>query len=216
MASSETPAQEVGPAGPSSIQKKVPEQIAEIKAPHPEKTIVVFFQDECRFGQQGTLTRKWAKRGSRPTAVRQTEYNSLGVIAAASPQTGQAEAILSPVLNTEILNQFLDQFSRSLAADVQAVMIWDGAGFHTSHDLQVPSNVTLIKLPPYSPELNGIENLWHDLRSHFWSNRTYADNDDLFEVAESTWCKNCLNPELIKSVRAKSDTHTRSELLGSV
>ena len=138
------------------------------------------------------------------------------MIAAASPQTGQAEAILSPVLNTGIINQFLDQFSRSLAADVQAVMIWDGAGFHTSHDLQVPSNVTLIKLPPYSPELNGIENLWHYLRSHFWSNRTYKDYDDLFEVAESTWCKNCLNPELIKSVCAKPYTQTRSSLLGSV
>jgi len=207
---SETPASEVRLPGPGSVQKKVPEQIAEIKARHPEKTIVVFFQDECRFGQQGTLTRKWGKRGSRPTAVRQTEYNYLWVIAAASPQTGQAEAILSPVLNTGIINQFLDQFSRSLAADVQAVMIWDGAGFHTSHDLQVPSNVTLIKLPPYSPELNGIENLWHYLRSHFWSNRTYKDYDDLFEVAESTWCKNCLNPELIKSVCAKPYTQTRS------
>ena len=75
--------------------------------------------------------------------------------------------------------------------------------------------MTLIKLPPYSPELNGIENLWHYLRSHFWSNRTCADYDDLFEVAESTWCKNCLNPELIKSVYAKSYTQTRSELLGS-
>ncbi len=130
------------------------------------------------------------------------------MIAAASPPTGQAEAILSPVLKTGIIHQFLDQFSRSLAADVQAVMIWDGAGFHTAHDLQVPSNVTLIKLPPYSSELNGIENLWHYLRSHCWSNRTYAD--DLFEVAESTWCKNCLDPELIKSVCGKSYTQTRS------
>ena len=132
------------------------------------------------------------------------------MIAAASPQTGQAEAILSPVLKTGIIHPFLDQFSRSLADDVQALMIWDGAGVHTAHDLQVPANVTLIKLPPYSPELNGIENLWHYLRSHFWSNRTYADDDDLFEVAESTWCKNCLNPELIKSVCAKSYTQTRS------
>lgn len=81
---------------------------------HPDRQIVVFFQDECRFGQQGTLTRGWAKRGSRPTAVRQTEYEYLWVIGAASPQTGQAEAILSPVLNTAIINQFLDQFSRAL------------------------------------------------------------------------------------------------------
>ena len=68
-------------------------------------------------------------------------------------------------------------------------MIWDETGFHTAHDLPVRSNVTLIKLPPYSPELNGIENLWHYLHSHFWSNRVYLDYDDLFEVAESTWRK---------------------------
>ena len=132
------------------------------------------------------------------------------MVGAASPQTGQAEAILSPVLNTAIINQFLDQFSRALAPDVHAALIWDGAGFHRSGDLVVPANITLIPLPPYSPELNGIENLWHYLRSHFWSNRTYTDYDDLFEVAESTWCKNCLNPELIKSVCAKSYIQTRS------
>lgn len=170
----------------------------------------MFFQDECRFGQQGTLTRGWAKRGSRPTAVRQTEYEYVWVIAAASPQTGQAEAVLSPVLNTAIINQFLDQFSRALAPDVHAVLIWDGAGFHRAHDLKVPANITLIPLPPYSPELNGIENLWHYLRSHCWSNRTYRDYEELFEVAEASWCQHCLDSDLIKSVCAKNYIPTRS------
>ena len=77
----------------------------------------------------------WASRGSRPTAVRQTEYNYLWVIAAASPQTGQAEANLSLVLNTSVMNQFLDRFSRALARDVHAALIWDGTGFHRSGDL---------------------------------------------------------------------------------
>lgn len=95
----------------------------------------------------------WARRGSRPTAVRQTEYSYLWVVGAVSPQSGQAEAILSPVLNTSIINQFLEQFSRSLSADEHAVMIWDGAGFHRGGQLQVPDNVSVIQLPPYSPEL---------------------------------------------------------------
>ncbi|MBC7820142.1 MAG: transposase [Planctomycetaceae bacterium] len=85
---------------------------------------------------------------------------------AASPQTGQAEAILTPWLNTSIISQFLDQFSRSLASDVHAAMTWDGAEFHRALDGKVPANVTLIMLPPYSPELNGIQNLWHVLRGH--------------------------------------------------
>ncbi len=152
----------------------------------------------------------WAKCGSRPTAVRQTEYEYLWVIGAASPQTGQAEAILSPVLNTAIINQFLDQFSRTLAADVHAALIWDGAGFHRSNDLVVPANITLIPLPSYSPELNGIENLWHYLRSHCWSNRAYRDYDELFDVASKSWCRYCLDTELIKSVCAKNYIPTRS------
>ena len=44
---------------------------------------------------------------------------------------------------------------------MHAVLIWDGAGFHTGEDVVVPSNVSLIQLPPYSPELNPVENLWH-------------------------------------------------------
>ena len=176
--------------------------IHETQAAHPNRHVEIFFQDECRFGQQGTLTRVWARRGSRPTAVRQTEYGYLWVIGAVCPHTGQAEAILSPVLNTSIINQFLDQFSRSLAPDVQALLIWDGAGFHRGHDLVVPDNVTLLTLPPYSPELNPIENLWHHLRSHHWSNRTYRDYDDLFDTAEQTWKTHCLNTTLIQSVCA--------------
>ena len=69
------------------------------------------------------------------------------------------------MLNTAIVNQFLDQFSRALAPDVYASLIWDGAGFDHARDLKVPANVSLILLPPYSPELNGIENPWHYLRS---------------------------------------------------
>src|SRR3982750_3944347 len=75
----------------------------------------------------------------------------------------------------EVVNLFLEQFSRELPAGVHAVLIWDGAGFHTSADLEVPSNVSVIRLVPYSPELNPVENLWHYLRSHYWSLRVYRD-----------------------------------------
>jgi transposase len=97
-----------------------------------------------------------------------------------------------------------------LAPDVHAALIWDGAGFHRAHDLKVPANVTLIPLPPYSPELNGIENLWHYLRSHCWSNRAYANYDELFDVASESWCRYCLDTELIKSVCAKNYFPTRT------
>ena len=142
----------------------------------------------------------WAPRGSRPRAVRQTQYDYLWVIGAVCAETGQAEGLLSPRLNTDVINIFLEQFSQTLAEDEHAVMIWDGAGFHRSGALKTPKNITLIKLPPYSPELNPIENLWHFLKSHHWSNRVYQDYEQLLDAAEHAWQKVCLVPNLMKTV----------------
>lgn len=132
--------------------------------------------------------------------MRQTQYDYLWVIGAVCPETGQAEGLLSPRLNTDVINIFLEQFSRTLAADEHAVMIWDGAGFHRAGHLKTPENITLIELPPYSPELNPIENLWHFLKSHHWSNRAYDNYDKLLEAAEHAWKTVCLVPNLMKSV----------------
>jgi len=178
----------------------LPAHLQALREAHPGKHLRVYFQDESRFGQQGTTTNVWARRGSRPTAVRQTEYQYLWVLGAVCAETGHAEGLLSPRLNTQVVNLFLEQFSQTLAPDEHAAMIWDGAGFHVSGQLQVPANVTIIQLPPYSPELNPIENLWHYLKSHFWSNRAYADYDELEQAAVHAWQQAVLDADLMKTV----------------
>lgn len=160
----------------------------------------MWFQDEARFGQQGTTTRVWAKKGSRPYAVRQTKYDWLYVIGAVCPDSGQSVGLLSPYINSDIINIYLRQFSGQLAAGTHAVLVWDQAGFHTSRRLDIPENITIVPLPPYSPELNPVENLWHYFRSHYWSNRAYSDYDDLRIAAIDAWQKAALNSEIIKSV----------------
>jgi transposase len=190
------------PEAIETFQREWPNKLQAIAAQHPSKRLRVYFQDESRFGQQGTTTGVWAKKGSRPTAVRQTEYEYLWVLGAVCPETGHAEGLLSPQLNAKIVNEFLVQFAKTLPPDEHAVMIWDGAGFHASGQLRVPDNVTLVKLPAYSPELNPIENLWHYLKSHFWSNRAYADYDALEQAAVDAWHKAALDPELMKTVCA--------------
>ena len=190
------------PAAMDAFKREWPDRIRDIAAAHPGQRLRVYFQDESRFGQQGTATNVWAQRGSRPTAVRQTEYQYLWVIGAVCPETGHAEGLLSPQLNTAIINTFLEQFSATIPDSEQAVMLWDGAGFHTAKALRVPANVTLVQRPPYSPELNPIENLWHDLKSHFWSNRTYADYEALEAAAMTTWQTAVLNEDLMKTVCA--------------
>jgi len=76
-------------------------------------------------------------------------------------------------------------------------MIWDQAGFHTATKLKVHDNMTLVSLPPYPPELNPVENLWHYFLSRYWSNRTYGDDDDLRHAAIDAWQKGTLNSEII-------------------
>ena len=146
------------------------------------------------------MTRIWALRGSRPRAVRQTKYEWLYVLGAVCPQTGQSVGLLCPYLNTKVMNVFLEQFRREVDPAVHVILLWDQAGFHTSKELQIPSNITIVPLPPYSPELNPMENLWHFLRSHYWSNRAYTDYDDLRFAAVDAWQQAALDPDRIKSV----------------
>jgi transposase len=190
------------PQAQEEFKRTLPERLQALREAHPGKQLRVYFQDESRFGQQGTTTNVWARRGSRPTAVRQTEYEYLWVLGAVCAESGHAEGLLSPRLNARIVNLFLQQFSQTLAADQHAAMIWDGAGYHVSGQVKVPANVTIIQLPPYSPELNPIENLWHYLKSHFWSNRAYDDYDDLEQAAIDAWHQAVLDADLMKTVCA--------------
>src|SRR3954447_21830276 len=192
--------EEANPEVQEFFKEIVVEQIDAIAATHPDQEVRVFFEDEARFGPKGTLTRVWAPKGSRPRAVRQIRYTSLYVLVAVCISTGVTSALIMPELNADVLNLFLEQMSRELPAGVHAVLIWDGAGFHTSGDLEVPSNISLILLPPYSPELNPVENLWHYLRAHHWSNRAYQDYDTLESEAAKSLCTVCLDRERVKSI----------------
>ena len=85
---------------------------------------------------------------------------------------------------------------------MHGVLIWDGAGFHTSPQVVVPANVSLIQLVPYSPELNPVENLWHYLRDHYWSLQVFPSLDALEESMMTAYRVVCLNPERMKTVCA--------------
>lgn len=150
----------------------------------------------------------WAKVGSRPPAIKQTQYDYLYVFTAVFPETGDASGLITPKVDTATMDAFLEHFSRELPPDVHAVLVLDRAGWHTAKSLKVPANVTLVHLPPKSPELNPVENLWHYLRSHYWSNRLYKTWEDLKAAATEAWRRVCLVPELIRTVCA--DTALRA------
>ena len=164
----------------------------------PGKRVEVWLQDEARVGQQGTLTRVWAERGSRPTAVKQTEYEWAYLFAAVNPLTGANSALIAPTVNTHYMNEHLRFIGREAGPDAHVVLVLDQAGWHMAKALRVPANVTLLHLPPYSPELNGAERIWGYLRSHYLSNRVYKDYDEIFEAVKAAW--NALDAERLKSL----------------
>ena len=80
------------------FREVVVDPIQAIQEAHPDEQVQVWFEDEARFGQQGTLTRVGARRGSRPRGVRQTQYTSLYVLTAVCASTGAASGLISPTL----------------------------------------------------------------------------------------------------------------------
>ena len=128
------------------------------------KPLEIWFQDEARVGQKGTLTRLWARRGSRPRAPRDTRYEWAYIFGAVCPERAIATALGLPFANREAMNLHLREISQSVSEGAHALLVVDGAGWHTSAELEEPDNITLLILPPYAPELNPVENVWQCLR----------------------------------------------------
>jgi transposase len=126
--------------------------------------LTLWFHDEARFGQKGRVCHRWFTRGQRPSGFCDQRYTWAHLFAAVRPATGEAFALVLPHVSTAAMNEFLAQFAATRAVDEHAVMVLDGAGWHTANALRVPDNVTLVLLPAYSPELMPVERVWLYLR----------------------------------------------------
>src|SRR5437764_3591805 len=106
------------------------------------------------------------------------------------------------IFNTLDTNQHLREISSQFAATAHAVVILDGACWHSSQGLLVPGNITLLELPPYSPELNPVERIWHYLRSHWLANSVFPSLADIMDACETAWNRFAANHGLIRSLCA--------------
>jgi transposase len=97
---------------------------------------------------------------------------------------------------------FLDHLAASRPPDVHLVLGIDGAGWHISRDLRVPANITLVILPPYSPELNPVERVWLYLRERFLSLRLLPSTDAIIDACCDAWMRLAAEPGRIKSLCA--------------
>ena len=168
---------------------------------HEGKDVRLCFQDEARFGLKPTFRRVWAKKGQRPTAPSRVKYEWTYLYGVVEPQTGAVFWCVLPKVNTTVMNIFLREYSASLPENVIALMVLDGAGWHLSGKLEVPPNIVLVVLPPYTPELNPAERLWTFVRE--------ATHNEAFEdlsALERRLCERCVEldaqPEVISSATA--------------
>lgn len=100
--------------------------------------------------------------------------------AAVSVADGQLDTLIMPHVNGDCMQLFLDEVALRYPGE-RIVMVLDGAGWHQSQELVQPANLRLLKLPLYSPELNPVEHLWHELREKSFHNRVF-DSIEALEV----------------------------------
>jgi transposase len=99
------------------------------------------------------------------------------------------------------MNPHLAEISRRVSPGSHAVITLDGAGWHqTGGRLKIPDNISLLPLPPYSPELNPVENIWQFLRQNFLSNRVFDRYDDIVDACCSAWNALMALPDRIRSI----------------
>ena len=166
-----------------------------------DKPIELWWQDEARVGQQGCLTHIWAGQGSRPAAPRDQRYDWAYIFGAVCPARGVGAALVLPEANAEAMNLHLAEISRQVSPGAHAVVVLDGAGWHQPGGrLHVPENLSLLHLPPYSPELNPVENIWQYIKQNFLSNRVYDGYDAIVDACCAAWNALMAMPDRIRSI----------------
>ena len=120
------------------------------------------------------------------------------------PARGIGAALVLPCVNAEAMNLHLAEISSQVTPGAHAVLTLDGAGWHqTGGKLRVPDNISLLPLPPYSPELNPVENVWQFLRQNYLANRVHETYEAIVDACCDAWNALAAAPEQIRSIASR-------------
>ncbi|WP_093087700.1 IS630 family transposase [Sphingobium sp. AP50] len=165
-------------------------ELAKIKAALPRGTpIEVWFQDEARIGQKNKITRRWARRGTRPSTPKDQRTKSAYIFGAICPELGKGAGLVLPFCNTQTMSLHLAEISLAIEPGAYGVLLMDQAGWHMTGKLEVPENISIIPLPPKCPELNPVENIWQFMRDNWLSNRIFTSHDNIIDLCCEAWNK---------------------------
>lgn len=164
--------------------------MAKVRADLPKGTpIEIWFQDEARIGQKNKITRRWARRGTRPSAPKDQRTKSAYIFGAICPEQGKAAGLVLPFCNTETMSLHLAEISLAVTPGAHAVVLMDQAGWHMTGKLVVPGNISIVALPAKCPELNPVENIWQFMRDNWISNRVFTSYDNIVDHCCEAWNK---------------------------
>lgn len=142
------------------------------------KEVEFVFQDESRFGTLTSPGRSWKRKGEDFNVRTKMGRENLYVFGAVTPGSGSLFTETCGKSNTEAMNDFLKKFSARKAGK-HVVMLPDRAGWHATGKLETPENISLVFLPPVSPQLNPIERLWKKIKTDFFHNRIRDGIEDV-------------------------------------
>jgi transposase len=168
----------------------------------------VWFQDEARVGQRGTMTRIWALKGSRPRAIRQQQFKYAYLFGAVCPAKDEAVGLVLPVANTQAMLEHLKELSRHVPKGRHAVVVLDRAAWHTTLKLRNFENISLLPLPAASPELNPVEQVWQQLRDNWLANRCFEGYEAIVDACCEAWNWFTETPNKIKNLCSREWAHT--------
>ena len=142
-------------------------------------------------------------------APRDQRYRWAYLFGAVCPERGIGAGLVLPNADTHAMNLHLREISAHVAPGAHAILVLDGAGWHRSGGkLVVPDNISLLHLPPYSPELNPVENIWQFLRQNFLSNRVFDSYDAIVDACCDAWNALIAMPERIRSIASRDYART--------
>lgn len=135
-------------------------------------------------------------KGVRPKVKYQHKFATTYLYGSYSPIDGDSFVFEIDAVNTNIFETYLKQFSLHRPNQTKIVVI-DNAGFHSTKNIEVPSNIILLRIPPYSPELNPCEQIWAWIKNRY-KNKVFTDIDQL-----KNWLHaivQSMKPNLIKAI----------------
>lgn len=132
------------------------------------------FEDEGRFGRISDPSFCWALKGTRPIVHQQIVREYTYAYAAVDPQSGEVDSLILPNMYATTMSVFLQELSVR-HPECFILLVMDGAPCHRAGDLEIPENIHIRELPPYSPELNPAEHLWDAMREDRFKNVTFTN-----------------------------------------